>query len=193
MACSFSPRVWLNSSFFAENRVGGRAADRWRDWGSFTSSWAAYSLDTSPDPRRAVQNSRGVGGKGQPLWEKGRWFVCAGVLVWRGKKISTLECACSSLPVCARHHQQALMRFTVIEKFLISLPSNIIVHESSPLWAQCMINCAQLTATLITPTVYFSRINFHQKYMDRIFSGGWIIFIDICHFYFHVIDIHILI
>lgn len=153
----------------AENRAGGRVAHRGRDWGSFTSSWAGYSPDKSPDPRRAVQNSRGVGGKGQPLRER---QVCVRasertrVLVWRGRK-SILECACLSLPVCARHHQQALMCFTVIEKFLISLPLSIIVYESSPLRAQCMINSAQLMATLITPTVDFSGINFHKEYKFR--------------------------
>lgn len=58
-------------------------------------------------------------------------------------KISRLECV-------ALHHQQALMRFTVIEKFLISSPSSIIVAERSPSRARCVINSAQLMATVMT-------------------------------------------
>lgn len=70
--------------------------------------------------------------------------MCVCVCVDKGiNKISRLECV-------ALHHQQALIRFTVIEKFLISSPSSIIVAERSPSRSRCVINSAQLMAIRMT-------------------------------------------
>lgn len=142
-------------SFSTKSRARYRVADRGRDWGSFTPSWAGYSPDKSPDPHRAVQNSRGVGGKGQPLWERGRWRVCVCVCAWKEKEYKytgvywlVSSCGCVSSP--------SLLRFRVIGKFVIRLPSSIIVCESRALRAQCMINSAQVMATLMTPLNMYS-------------------------------------
>lgn len=82
-------------------------------------------------------------GKERSAFAKNR-EVCVCVCVDKGiNKISRLECV-------ALHHQQALIRFTVIEKFLISSPSSIIVAERSPSRARCVINSAQLMATRMT-------------------------------------------
>lgn len=100
-----------------------------------------YRRDKSPDPQSAEQSTAEVW-KGKVSLCKKQRGVC--VCVDKGiNKISRLECV-------ALHHQQALIRFTVIEKFLISSPSSIIVAERSPSRARYVINSAQLMATRMT-------------------------------------------
>lgn len=103
-----------------------------------------YRRDKSPDPQSAEQSTaQRRCGKERSAFAKNREAVRA-VSVDKGiNKISRLECV-------ALLHQQVLMRFTVIEKFLISSPSSIIVAERSPSRARCVINSAQLMATLMT-------------------------------------------
>lgn len=49
-------RPAFDSSPPPHSLTGDGVADRGRDWGSFTPSWAGYSPDKSPDPRSAEQN-----------------------------------------------------------------------------------------------------------------------------------------
>lgn len=74
------PPAYNSSPAFLDSRIEPpvESGDRGRDRGPFTSSRAGRSPDKSPEMSRTEQ-SGSVGGKGQPLEEKGGGRVRVGV------------------------------------------------------------------------------------------------------------------